>query len=391
MRAIIRSCLRRRPDGIAPVDARATSIDGVRWVRRWRAVALRRRAATTAVAVRWRRCERVRDARCVRGADRGVQRRERVRRRDAGRERRVRRRADVAGCGRERVQVLEQGSCKFGARCNNKHVCSSADPRLSGGLFGGWRKRIPRDAGDGQELLSPGTSYAMVHSISAMPENLSKSVEGSRRRRTPAPISRRRRARREGSARRRRRVRSAERRRRPVERSVVAVVDSGRARRRRVRSAEAEGGAFGAPSSGARSGRRDDGRVRGAVDRWGVRWIAGGRWIRCERGESESVRWGVDDVRVRRFAEFGSERRFVRRRRRRGWVRCFRDAVCVRGTVHDGWIRSEFGHTGRIRIERAGGESVWGFDGDAGAFGAARRGRVRRHTDTGCVRCRANT
>ena len=139
-------------------------------------------------------------------------------------------------------------------------------------------------------------------------------------------------------------------------------------------------------------GAVDDGRVRGAVDRWGVRWIAGGRWIRCERGEAESVRWGVDDVRVRRFAEFGSERRFVRRRRRRGWVRCFRDAVCVRGTVHDGWIRSEFGHTGRIRIERAGGESVWGFDGDAGRlWGERADGRVRRRTDTGCVRCRANT
>ena len=28
-----------------------------------------------------------------------------------------------------------------------------------------------------KELLTPGTTYAMVHSISAMPENLAKSVE----------------------------------------------------------------------------------------------------------------------------------------------------------------------------------------------------------------------
>ena len=246
----------------------------------------------------------------------------------------------------------------------------------SGELFGGWRKRIPRDAGDGQGVTVPGN----VVRDGALDQRDAGEFEQERGGDSSDGVRQRRSAGGGGRGGRVRRDAGGESVRRSVDvdrwsvwwwrwwiRGERAVGESVRRRRR---------------------GRR----VRGAVERWGVRWIAGGRWIRCERGESESVRWGVDDVRVRRFAEFGSERRFVRRRRRRGWVRCFRDAVCVRGTVHDGWIRSEFGHTGRIRIERAGGESVWGFDGDAGRLWGERADeRVRRRTDTGCVRCRANT
>ena len=72
-----------------------------------------------------------------------------------------------------------RGSCKFGARCNNKHVCSkcgsTAHRAVNCSVGGGSGYRATRVMD--KELLSPGTSYAMVHSISAMPENLSKSVE----------------------------------------------------------------------------------------------------------------------------------------------------------------------------------------------------------------------
>ena len=238
-------------------------------------------------------------------------------------------------------------------------------------MFGGWRKRIPRDAGDGQGVTVPGN----VVRDGALDQRDAGEFEQERGGDSSDGVRQRRSAGGGGRGGRVRRDAGGESVRRSVDvdrwsvrwwrwwiRGERAVGESVR-RRRRVR---------GAVERGRVRGAVDDGRVRGTVDRWGVRWIAGGRWIWCERGESESVRWGVDDVRVRRFAEFGSERRFVRRRRRRGWVRCFRDAVCVRGAVHAGWIRSKFGHTGRIRIERA-------------------DERVRRRTDTGCVRCRANT
>ena len=73
-----------------------------------------------------------------------------------------------------------RGSCKFGARCNNKHCCSkcgsTAHRAVSCSMtpgVSGYRATRVMD----KELLTPGTSYAMVHSISAMPENLGKSAE----------------------------------------------------------------------------------------------------------------------------------------------------------------------------------------------------------------------
>lgn len=73
-----------------------------------------------------------------------------------------------------------KGSCRFGSNCRNKHCCSkcgstahkAVNCSMTAGVAGYRSTRVTD-----KELLAPNTSYAMVHSISAMPENLSKSVE----------------------------------------------------------------------------------------------------------------------------------------------------------------------------------------------------------------------
>ena len=289
-----------------------------------------------------------------------------------------------------------RGSCKFGARCNNKHVCSkcgsTAHRAVNCSVGGGSGYRATRVMD--KELLSPGTSYAMVHSISAMPENLSKSVEEIRR----DGVRQRRSAGGGGRGGRVRRDAGGESVRRSVDvdrwsvrwwrwwiRGERAVGESVRRRRRgwRVR----------APSSGARSGRR---RRRARSGR------------RRPVGRSVDRRRAVDSVRARRVRV-----RSVGRRRRQGSA-LRRSSAPSGGLFGGGGAAGGFGASatpsafgapsttggfgqssatpGGFRIERAGGESVWGFDGDAGRlWGERADGRVRRRTDTGCVRCRANT
>jgi len=84
-------------------------------------------------------------------------------------------RVAIDGC-----KFWNKGSCKFGAKCHNKHVCSkcgssahrAVNCSMTQGVSGYRTTRVTD-----KELLAPGASYALIHSISAMPENVTKSVE----------------------------------------------------------------------------------------------------------------------------------------------------------------------------------------------------------------------
>ena len=262
----------------------------------------------------------------------------------------------------------------------------------SGELFGGRREWIPRDAGDGQGITVPGN----VVRDGPLDQRDAGEFEQERGGDSSGGVCQRRSAGGAGRAGWVRRDAGGE----SVRWSVDVDRWSVRWRWRWIRGEHAgcesvrrrrRGRVWGAVERGRLRVDVDDERIWGAVHRWGVRWITGRRRIWCECGEFESVRWGGDDVRFWRVAEFGSERRFVRRRRHRGWVRCVRDAVRIRGTVHDGWIRSKFGRSRWFRIERAGGESVRRSAVDAGRLWGERADeRLRRRADAGSLWCRAD-